>query len=645
MSIPANPVAEEDINVFWDFETTRGGGLSSSVSTYDLVKNLRTALRPYGKLKSVRAYWDFSGQLMASASSARSDLSSSGVTLIDCPASGRKDLATKMMLVDIFIHALDHSPPHTFAIMTGDRDLAYGISTLRLRDYRVIVVSPVGIPELTAQASVHLDWTSSILGLSPSNGLASSTIPFTAPSQAATSAFNMPTLTSGFAPQRPKAASDAAQTHAPLKSVDAHQLGEAAEIGRGRQGSMFSKPTETGDSYSMYGDLGNLFATPPPKSRPAPFGNVGDSNIFSGTRSNSRGPPPSRGDSGGFAFSRPVGASPQVPAPAFWGTSTPSLKSKRRDFPVTELDDVLPTSRSLAFDIPAPTSTFAPFDEAPSSWEPRKDKGKAKSTSLDDTMLPKTTSSSTNSSSSSSRGSSTFSFVEKPATSTARTSLAEPINDPDAKPVSMPLPKLEEPVQESERAPTPLIPDVPVVHSPEFPEVKSLEEKEPASGTKPLQATAKPFVPPSMPVPSVLPSGTSVATAPAFPQPRPVQTPDATPALPSAPAPAPALAVIKPVFAGTSTAIARPSTQPQTQATPAALPVPVKFRTLVDVLRKHGGRTTKSTLGAALTKANHRVYQLAGVSKFGHYISAAIDANIIQEVSDRESVSLRAEYR
>lgn len=79
-------------------ETTRGGGLSSSVSTYDLVKNLRTALRPYGKLKSVRAYWDFSGQLMASASSARSDLSSSGVTLIDCPASGRKDLATKMML-------------------------------------------------------------------------------------------------------------------------------------------------------------------------------------------------------------------------------------------------------------------------------------------------------------------------------------------------------------------------------------------------------------------------------------------------------------------------------------------------------------------------------------------------------------------
>ena len=51
-------------------------------------------------------------------------------------------------------------------MITGDRDLAYGLAMLRMRSYRVVLISPAGShPDLTSQASVHLDWSRTILGI------------------------------------------------------------------------------------------------------------------------------------------------------------------------------------------------------------------------------------------------------------------------------------------------------------------------------------------------------------------------------------------------------------------------------------------------------------------------------------------------
>ncbi|KAF8906823.1 hypothetical protein CPB84DRAFT_1666862, partial [Gymnopilus junonius] len=141
-----------------------------SVSTYELVKNMRTAITPFGSIKAFRAYTDFA-QLSPRETNVRAELSASGITLVDCPSEGRKDVHAKIMLpferntnafklqADILIHAWDHAPPHTFVVITADRDLAYPISLLRTRNYKVVLICPSTVhTSLVAQASAELDW-------------------------------------------------------------------------------------------------------------------------------------------------------------------------------------------------------------------------------------------------------------------------------------------------------------------------------------------------------------------------------------------------------------------------------------------------------------------------------------------------------
>ena len=72
--------------------------------------------------------------------------------LISCVS----DFASK---VDMLAFALDNSPPATVFLITGDRDYAYAMSTLRLRDYKVILITPNTTACLEAQASAVVDWS------------------------------------------------------------------------------------------------------------------------------------------------------------------------------------------------------------------------------------------------------------------------------------------------------------------------------------------------------------------------------------------------------------------------------------------------------------------------------------------------------
>ncbi|KAF9560211.1 hypothetical protein CPC08DRAFT_491220 [Agrocybe pediades] len=61
-------------------------------------------------------------------------------------------------------HAIDNPAPSTVMIITGDRDFAYAMSILRLRSYRVILITLANAhPSLTAQASFWFDWVTEIL--------------------------------------------------------------------------------------------------------------------------------------------------------------------------------------------------------------------------------------------------------------------------------------------------------------------------------------------------------------------------------------------------------------------------------------------------------------------------------------------------
>jgi NYN domain len=63
-------------------------------------------------------------------------------------------------------HAIDHPAPRTFILISGDRDFSYCLATLRLRRYKVVLVTlPNAHPSLKAQASVCLDWFTDVVNL------------------------------------------------------------------------------------------------------------------------------------------------------------------------------------------------------------------------------------------------------------------------------------------------------------------------------------------------------------------------------------------------------------------------------------------------------------------------------------------------
>lgn len=71
--------------------------------------------------------------------------------------------------VDIMAFIKDNSPPATIILISGDRDFAYLLSTLRWRKYKVVLISNslMTHESLTAQASVVYDWQSYILKTQP----------------------------------------------------------------------------------------------------------------------------------------------------------------------------------------------------------------------------------------------------------------------------------------------------------------------------------------------------------------------------------------------------------------------------------------------------------------------------------------------
>ncbi|KAG6889733.1 hypothetical protein C0995_015031 [Termitomyces sp. Mi166 len=172
----------EDVAIFWDYENCAA---ATQYTGYEIVKKIRHVAHSFGTIKLFKAYVELSDPATFSKSLVlRSELQSSGVSLTDCPHNGRKDVADKMMLgklnlvlepestelhlvflVDMLAYAIDNPPPSTIILISGDRDFAYAVSVLRLRRYRVVIISLPGIhTSLKIQASIFLDWNTDVLG-------------------------------------------------------------------------------------------------------------------------------------------------------------------------------------------------------------------------------------------------------------------------------------------------------------------------------------------------------------------------------------------------------------------------------------------------------------------------------------------------
>ncbi|KAJ7597846.1 NYN domain-containing protein [Mycena floridula] len=154
---------KQPVAIFWDYENCHA---SATISGYELAESIRNVAHQHGPVKVFKAYMEISEQTSSRGLALRSELQTSGVSLTDCPHSGRKDVADKMMMVDMLAHAIDNPGPYTFILISGDRDFAYAAAILRLRQYRVVVISPTlhcVHASLKSQASLCLDWTIDIM--------------------------------------------------------------------------------------------------------------------------------------------------------------------------------------------------------------------------------------------------------------------------------------------------------------------------------------------------------------------------------------------------------------------------------------------------------------------------------------------------
>ncbi|CEH17406.1 LIMKAIN B (LKAP) [Ceraceosorus bombacis] len=132
--------------------------------------NAGEELLPSGPIVMFKAYLELSDASAAPSPQQvllRSELQGCGVSLIDTPKSGRKDVADKMLITDMLAFAIDQPSPARVVAITGDRDYAYSLGCLRNRNYSVVlVVPPVGAPPiLEASANVVVRWRQDVLGM------------------------------------------------------------------------------------------------------------------------------------------------------------------------------------------------------------------------------------------------------------------------------------------------------------------------------------------------------------------------------------------------------------------------------------------------------------------------------------------------
>ena len=71
---------------------------ASGSSGYKVVDNIRQAANQFGVITVLKAYLELGTTGPSKVKSLRSELQSSGVSLIDCPHNGSKDVADKMLL-------------------------------------------------------------------------------------------------------------------------------------------------------------------------------------------------------------------------------------------------------------------------------------------------------------------------------------------------------------------------------------------------------------------------------------------------------------------------------------------------------------------------------------------------------------------
>ncbi|KAE8261547.1 hypothetical protein A4X03_0g3157 [Tilletia caries] len=158
--------------VFWDVDNCSP---PTGMSGRDVALAIRKAIQDLvvpGTSEPIivfKAYLELSSENVSSPAQValRSELQGSGVSLLDTPKSGYKQVADQMMITDLLAFAIDHPAPARIVLISGDRDFAYPIGTLRNRGFLITLITPPAhvAPILEASAQVVLRWRQDVLGI------------------------------------------------------------------------------------------------------------------------------------------------------------------------------------------------------------------------------------------------------------------------------------------------------------------------------------------------------------------------------------------------------------------------------------------------------------------------------------------------
>lgn len=166
----ASGFTKTPIAIFWDMDNCSPNSGASGQEVATKIRRAAQSAGPdrnkIGMITSFKAYLEVSGE-SAAQMQLRSELQGSGVSLIDTPKSGRKDVADKMMIADLLSYAIDRRPPALIVLLSGDRDFAYPLGILRNRGYDILLITPpIGAsPILEASATYKLRWRQDVLGI------------------------------------------------------------------------------------------------------------------------------------------------------------------------------------------------------------------------------------------------------------------------------------------------------------------------------------------------------------------------------------------------------------------------------------------------------------------------------------------------
>ena len=169
--------------VFWDIENAR---IPSRYSAREMYEKLCTVLHGYGRWRDgIRIIGDLQCQRRL-----YSELMGMGCWLFDIPPNGKPNRADGVIVVEMMSFALDHPPPTTIILITGDSDYGYSLSKLRARGYRIVLVAlSTAKASLTLSADVILEWERDVLHM-PKEAVLDALISTPEPRQLQPVAFN-----------------------------------------------------------------------------------------------------------------------------------------------------------------------------------------------------------------------------------------------------------------------------------------------------------------------------------------------------------------------------------------------------------------------------------------------------------------------